>query len=331
METRFEPKIIAFCCNWCSYAAADLAGVSRLQMPTNFRIIRVMCTGRVDPLFILKAFEEGADGVIISGCHPGDCHYREGNLRAERRVRFLKHILTPMGLGNRLEMHFISASEATKFQKVFTAFTNKIKSLGPSPLKMDKKIGIRSYKDAQKRNQLHELIISIANAMSFEPKEPIIIPEDDVMEGYGFPRYDTEKCVGCGACYRNCPEQVIELKDVNGTRFINHFYFNCRTCNKCAEVCPKDAVEVRAGFELRSFLSKEPVKDIEFELRQCSKCGRFFATKLQLEDLKNTVLEGDREKGVVGVEYPDTVFNLCPECKREMIAANMKQMYVLMG
>jgi coenzyme F420-reducing hydrogenase delta subunit/formate hydrogenlyase subunit 6/NADH:ubiquinone oxidoreductase subunit I len=288
-----------------------------------------MCTGRVDPLFILKAFEQGADGVILAGCHRGDCHYKEGNLKAEKRVHFLKGILKPIGFENRLEMHFISASEGIRFQEIFTQFTEKIKSLGPNPLKIDKPQEVKPYRDVQKRNQLHRLVISIANAMNFEPTEEIILSEDDVMEGYGSLQFDPEKCVGCGACYRNCPEDVIELKDVTDTRFINHFYFNCRTCNKCEEICPKDAVEVRPEFNLRLFLKEEPVKDITFELQQCSNCGTFFATELQLNDLQNEIFEGNKEKGLPGVEYPNEIFGLCPECKREIAASKMKSIYVL--
>ena len=104
MDKAFEPRIIAFCCNWCAYAGADMAGVSRLKMPPTFRIIRVMCTGRVDPLFIIHAFVQGADGVIVAGCHPGDCHYISGNLKAKQRINFLKGLLKQTGLDKKLEM-----------------------------------------------------------------------------------------------------------------------------------------------------------------------------------------------------------------------------------
>ena len=134
IETKeeFEPKIIGFLCNWCSYTGADLAGVSRLQYPSNIRIIKVMCSGRVNPQFVLKAFQEGADGVMVSGCHPGDCHYIEGNYHARRKLTMLSDILGFMGIEpERFQMSWVSASEGQKFAKIVTAFTEQVKELGP--------------------------------------------------------------------------------------------------------------------------------------------------------------------------------------------------------
>jgi coenzyme F420-reducing hydrogenase delta subunit len=132
----FEPKILAFCCNWCSYAGADLAGVSRVQYPTNVRIIRIMCTGRLEPSHILTAFENGgADGVVVSGCHPGDCHYISGNLRAEEMIKQLKKLLDIIGFkSERLRLQWVSASEGQLFGEYITEFVELIKKLGPSPL-----------------------------------------------------------------------------------------------------------------------------------------------------------------------------------------------------
>jgi len=129
----FEPKILAFCCNWCSYAGADLAGVSRFQYPPNIRVIRVMCSGRVDPSFVLKALKKGADGVIITGCHIGDCHYISGNEYTKERFERLHNILI-MQLGidpDRVRLEWVSASEGKRFAEVITEFTNRIKELGP--------------------------------------------------------------------------------------------------------------------------------------------------------------------------------------------------------
>lgn len=135
-KEEFEPKIVAFCCNWCSYAGADLAGVSRFQYPPTIRVIRVMCSGRIEPIFILKAFEAGADGVLVSGCHIGDCHYIDGNRSAEMRVKATSEILDLIGLSSdRLRLEWISASEGMKFAEVIRSFTEKIKELGPSPLR----------------------------------------------------------------------------------------------------------------------------------------------------------------------------------------------------
>ncbi len=136
-DARFEPKIIGFLCNWCAYAGADLAGTSRIQYPPNLRVIRVMCSGRVDPSFILKAFAEGADGVFVGGCHPGQCHYVAGNESAERRIKTLYRLLEDLGIEKeRLLLKWISAAEGQLFAETIREFTEKIKKLGPSPLKV---------------------------------------------------------------------------------------------------------------------------------------------------------------------------------------------------
>ncbi len=132
---KFEPKILAFACNWCSYAGADLAGISRKQYPPNIRIIRVMCSGRVEPIFVLSAFENGADGVLITGCHIGDCHYKSGNKNAEIMVQKAKELLSTLGVGGeRLRLEWISASEGQKFASVVSDFRRELQDLGPNPM-----------------------------------------------------------------------------------------------------------------------------------------------------------------------------------------------------
>jgi coenzyme F420-reducing hydrogenase delta subunit len=133
-----EPKlkILGFLCNWCSYAGADLAGVSRLQIPPLLRVIRILCSGSLDPQVVLTALKEGSDGVMIMGCHPGDCHYISGNYEAYRKYRMLKKLLSHTDLGSdRLHLEWVSASEGIRFQKVVTEFTDKIKELGPNPIR----------------------------------------------------------------------------------------------------------------------------------------------------------------------------------------------------
>jgi len=135
----FEPRIIGFLCNWCSYAGADLAGISRITYPTNIRIIRVMCSGRVDPVLLLETLANGADGVMVMGCHPGDCHYIEGNLQTERKFKMLKKLIARTGLEpERLRLEWVSASEGGRFAELVRDFTNQIKALGPSPLSGEK-------------------------------------------------------------------------------------------------------------------------------------------------------------------------------------------------
>jgi F420-non-reducing hydrogenase iron-sulfur subunit len=132
---NFEPKIVAFCCNWCSYAGADLAGTSRMQYAPNIRVIRVMCSGRVNPLFVLKALSIGADGVLVLGCHPGDCHYIEGNYKAMRRFPLLKKMLKQFGIEEeRVRLEWVSASEGARFAEVTNDFTQTIRTLGPISL-----------------------------------------------------------------------------------------------------------------------------------------------------------------------------------------------------
>jgi len=130
------PKILAFLCNWCSYAGADLAGTSRLKYPPSILPIRVMCSSRVDPLFILRAYLGGADGVLIAGCHPGDCHYQEGNYYTRRRFAMVKKVIEGVGLeSDRLRLSWVSASEGQKYAKVATEFTEKIRELGENSAK----------------------------------------------------------------------------------------------------------------------------------------------------------------------------------------------------
>jgi len=145
---EFEPKLLGFLCNWCAYAGADLAGVSRYQYPPNMRVIRVMCSGRVDPLFVLKSFKQGIDGVAVLGCHPGDCHYQTGNYEAENKMKMTKNVLEKIGVEpERLYLDWVSAAEGKRFSEVITGFTAKIKEIGP----------IGQQKDFKDRIEIGEL------------------------------------------------------------------------------------------------------------------------------------------------------------------------------
>ena len=132
MEDTFQPVIIAFCCNWCSYAGADLAGVSRIQYPPSIRMVRVMCSGMVHPNLVIEALTKGADGVLMCGCHLGDCHYQEGNYKARRRIELLRAVLRDLGVEDqRLRLEWISASEGEKVQRVCNEMTEELRRLGP--------------------------------------------------------------------------------------------------------------------------------------------------------------------------------------------------------
>ncbi|UCC71085.1 MAG: hydrogenase iron-sulfur subunit [Gemmatimonadota bacterium] len=131
---QFEPQIVAFCCNWCSYAGADLAGVSRLQYPPNIRIVRVMCSSMVHPNLVIDALTKGLDGVVMCGCHPGDCHYIEGNLRAKKRAEAISLLLEDFGLEEeRFRLEWVSASEGAKFAQVMREMVATVRELGPRP------------------------------------------------------------------------------------------------------------------------------------------------------------------------------------------------------
>jgi len=133
----YEPRLLGLLCNWCSYTGADLAGTSRIPYPPNIRIVRVMCSARVDPTFVLDALSKGADGVLICGCHPGDCHYSEGNYKALRRFALLKQLLKAYGIENeRVRLEWVSASEGQRFANIVTDMTERIRALGPSRIQM---------------------------------------------------------------------------------------------------------------------------------------------------------------------------------------------------
>jgi len=136
-DQSFEPRIVAFFCTWCTYTAADLAGTARMTYSPNARVIRIMCSGRLDPQFVLTAFREGADGVLIGGCHPGDCHYQEGNYKAMRRFELLKRLLDDFGIEpERIRLEWISASEGDRVQEVMNEMTEQVRALGPLKLEL---------------------------------------------------------------------------------------------------------------------------------------------------------------------------------------------------
>jgi len=220
--SEFEPEIVGFLCNWCGYAGADLAGTSRLSYPTNVRIIRVMCSGRVEPVFIFNAFENGADGVLVAGCHPGDCHYRSGNQHAEKRIEKTKKLLDVLGIGSdRLRLEWISAAEGEKFASVIKDFTEKLRIKGPSPLR----------KERQSRVLPHAT------------KESI----HDVLK-----RTKALYCQECGKCSGSCPITRLDpqysprlavekaLMGLENDVLTDKGLWSCLTCYLCRQRCPLD-------------------------------------------------------------------------------------------
>jgi F420-non-reducing hydrogenase iron-sulfur subunit len=208
---EFEPKILGFLCNWCCYAGADLAGVSRYQYPTNVRVIRVMCSGRVDPKFIFRAFAKGADGVLIGGCWLDECHYvTEGNYSALDMTKRCKKLMERMGLNpERLRIEWVSASEGIRFAEIVTDFTKKLKEMGP--------IGVGEGKDPE------ELQRELEAAESYINKKLISY------------YIDPDKCQGCMICLRKCPVEAI-AGGKNQIHVIDQE--KCIGCGICLQSCP---------------------------------------------------------------------------------------------
>lgn len=155
----FEPKILSFLCNWCAYAGADLAGISRFQYPPNTRVIRVMCSGRVDPSFVPRAFLVGYDGVMVLGCHPGDCHYLTGNYQAEKKIILTRKLLEMAGIGSdRLLLDWVSAGEGERFSQVIRQFVEKIRGLGPFPLDQEMKGRLHAVKTSLEGEKIRWMV-----------------------------------------------------------------------------------------------------------------------------------------------------------------------------
>jgi len=208
---EFEPKILGFLCNWCCYAGADLAGVSRYQYPTNIRVIRVMCSGRVDPKFIFRAFAKGIDGVLIGGCWLGECHYAtEGNREALEMTKRCKKLMERIGLNpERLRIEWVSASEGIRFAEIVTNFTKQLKEMGP--------IGVGEGKD------LEQLKIDLEAAESYINKKLISY------------YIDPDKCKACMICLRKCPVEAI-TGGKNQIHVIDQE--KCIGCGICFQSCP---------------------------------------------------------------------------------------------
>ncbi len=212
MAEGFEPRIVAFCCRWCAYAGADLAGTSRISYPPNVRIIRVMCTGMVDEGYIMKAFEEGADGVLVAGCHPGDCHYVSGNLKAEKEVERVKKLLDAVGIGSgRLRLEWVSASEGEKFAKVVAEFVDELKKLGPSPIKPPK----GRAKGSQTRSA------DSPGEGNLKPGVGRVSAEGDPPRTFAEKLLASDllwRCIGCYLCSTRCPTGAVNPEFIKPLR-----------------------------------------------------------------------------------------------------------------
>ncbi len=317
----FEPRILALCCNWCSYAGADLAGTSRMSMPPHLRVIRVNCTGRIDPIFILQALEVGADGVLVSGCHEGDCHYVSGNIFSKKRFMFFKKILDEFGLGDRVDFVHVSAAEGDKWAAITTNFVARIKKLGPTPVKeVSDPTDITVDDDHSRKNRIHEILVSLSKRLGYEPKKPLHFDPEEVVEGYGFPKRDPDKCIGCYACYNVCPEDAIKIEDIQNKRRYGTLHAQCLVCTECEKVCPQEAIEIVPGFELLSFLLNEPLWEFDVTLQKCSECGDTFNPIPFCDNLKSKMSEKGAESALEELNLPFKPYTTCPVCKRKKLA-----------
>jgi coenzyme F420-reducing hydrogenase delta subunit/Pyruvate/2-oxoacid:ferredoxin oxidoreductase delta subunit len=304
---EFEPVIIGFVCNECVYAAADLAGTSRMSYPSNVRLIRVPCSGQVDFVHILRAFENGADGVFVGGCLKEQCHYVDGNIKAEKRVNFLKEILKALGMEKeRLTIQFMSASMGNEFARFAKEFTLILNKLGPSPLKKHKAV-VRGY--GKKRAMLYDMLLNISSGMKKKGDYNELLP------GFGEIIIDEKKCFGCGACAYVCKDGAMITEIIKDKININNTYWKCTACRTCKDVCPKECLDVEEGFDLMRFLdSKEELK-AEVGMMACERCGKSFLPIL---------LASEVEKMLTNNALTSSYVDLCPTCRKFIQAEKIR-------
>jgi coenzyme F420-reducing hydrogenase delta subunit/formate hydrogenlyase subunit 6/NADH:ubiquinone oxidoreductase subunit I len=308
---EFEPVIVGFVCNECVYAAADLAGTTRLNYPPNIRLIRVPCSGQVDIIHILRAFENGADGVFIGGCLPDQCHYVDGNKKAEKRVEFIKKLIRALGLEEeRLSIKFLSATMGSEFANYANELTNTIKKLGPSPLK--KQIPSLLHPDS-KRIIMRDLMLSISDAMGREEAK-----FQEVFPGFGETDLDATKCIGCGACSYVCKDKAITTTTKNDIVLINNTYWKCTACGRCQDVCPKDCMDVREEFDLKRFLEGEVEQKAEVGMLACERCQKPFLPLMMAMEIEKMLTGGGKNTEFLG---------LCPTCRKFHQAEKQKEIH----
>jgi coenzyme F420-reducing hydrogenase delta subunit/ferredoxin len=308
---EFEPVIVGFVCNECVYAAADLAGTTRLSYPPNIRLIRVPCSGQVDIIHILRAFENGADGVFVGGCLPDQCHYTDGNVKAENRIEFLKNILIALGLEEeRLSVKFLSAAMGSEFANYANELTNTIKKLGPSPLR-NRDHSPLSHDN--KRVIMRNMLLSIFHALSGSKVE-----YKDTFTGFGETELDETKCIGCGACSYVCKDKAITTEVKNDIVIFNNMYWKCTACGRCQEVCPKDCIKVSEKFDLIRFLEGDMELKVEVGMLACQRCQKPFVPLMMAVDVEKMLTGGGKDTDFLG---------LCPSCRKFHQAEKQKEIH----
>ncbi len=258
--------VVGFCCNECAYAAADLAGSTHRTHPSNVLVVRIPCSGIVDPAWLLYSLARGADAVFVAGCRKGECHYVDGNFKAEKRVQFVKEILEAVGIEpERVEMFFMASSEPHKFVAAAEEMASRAERLGP--------LERRSVERDGKKVTLARALAAIAREI-----RDVELPE---IPGFQVPVF-SEECVACGACVEACPEGALRISESDAKRRIELSARLCTGCGACIEACNElEKALTLGGVRVRELLEEWVVK-VERPLVRCEVCGRPFATEGEL-------------------------------------------------
>ncbi len=271
-ESPGGPKklVVGFCCNECAYAAADLAGSTHRTHPPNVLVVRVPCSGAVDPSWLLYALANGADAAFVAGCRKGECHYVDGNLKAESRVSFLKSLLDALGVEpERVEMFFMAASEPHRFVEAAREMAARAEALPPLHRRESVPVGPK-----------REALIRALQSIAVEVRD-VRLP---AIPGFEVPVFDLDRCIGCGACAEACPEGALLYEDRGDFRVFLLSALKCTGCGDCVDACRENEVEALSlgGVSVPQLLS-DWSEVARLELTRCSICGRPFATGRELE------------------------------------------------
>lgn len=263
--------VIGFCCNECAYAAADLAGSTHRRNPTNVLVVRIPCSGAFDPSWLIYALARGADAAFVAGCRKGECHYVDGNLKAESRVAFVKELLRAVGVEpERVEMFFMASSEPHKFVAAAEEMARRVEELGPLP----RAVRLGRVRIGKKGN-----LVEALRAIAREIRD-LALPE---VPGFKVPVYG-ESCAGCGACVEACEQGALRMIDSDGFRRILLNSAKCSACGDCVKACEESGESsLRLGSVRVSQLLEEWSEAIRIPLESCEVCGRYFATARELE------------------------------------------------
>lgn len=300
--------IVAFCCWNCAYAAADFAGVSREEYPSNVQVVRVPCTGEVRLTHVFHALLHGAQGVMVCGCQRDGCHYVDGNQRAEDLVGLAKRILEQAGLsGDRVEMYFMSSSDKDLFVEAAEEMSRReLRSLPPLPVKQE---------DHGERGVLRGQVRRLFEVGGRSPDGTIEAPGD--LELFAFASIDEDECDGCTACAWVCKTTSIQYEDHGDERHICQVYWRCTACGMCERICPREAINLKREVSLTALLADEPRVLARTAVLRCVECGEPIAPRVQAREALELV------------DIEDA--GLCSKCRREKEARKLGEILRLRG